>query len=79
MIAQDLYIHIFQTTFQLDDAFDYNTLKYQSIQAWDSIGHLTLISNIEQAFNIIFEMDDIIEFSSFEKGKQLLHKYDVEL
>lgn len=54
-------------------------LKYQAIAAWDSVGHMGLIAAIEDAFDIQFETDDIVDFSSFEKGIELLKKYDVEI
>lgn len=54
-------------------------LEYQSIPDWDSVGHLTLVSNIEIAFGISMEMDDITDLSSFSKGKEILKKYNVEM
>ena len=54
-------------------------LKYQDIEAWDSVGHMGLISALEDAFDIMMDTDDIIDFSSFEKGKDILSKnYSVE-
>lgn len=52
-------------------------LEYQAIPAWDSVGHMGLIAAIEDAFDIQFETDDIVEFGSFEKGIELLKKYDI--
>ena len=52
-------------------------LEYNGIPEWDSIGHMTLISGLEEEFNISIETDDIIDFSSFEKGKEILKKYKV--
>lgn len=52
-------------------------LEYQAIPAWDSVGHMGLIAAIEDAFDIQFETDDIVDFSSFEKGIELLKKYDI--
>ncbi len=54
-------------------------LKYQGIDAWDSVGHMTLVSALEDAFDIMMDTDDIIDLSSFEKGKEILKKYDVEI
>lgn len=54
-------------------------LEYQAIPAWDSVGHMGLIAAIEDAFDIQFETDDIVDFNSFEKGIELLKKYDVEI
>ena len=55
------------------------SLKYQSIDAWDSVGHMSLMSQLEDTFDILLEMDDIIDFSSYDKGIELLKKYSVEL
>lgn len=54
-------------------------LKYQAVPNWDSVGHMSLVAAIEDAFDIMMEMDDIIDLSSYEKGKELLKKYGVEL
>lgn len=55
-------------------------LNYQDIQAWDSVGHMGLIAALEDAFDIMMDTDDIIDFSSYEKGKEILAKeeYGVE-
>jgi acyl carrier protein len=54
-------------------------LKYQDVPGWDSIGHMTLMAALEEVFDIMMDTEDIIDFSSFEKGKEILGKYDVEL
>ena len=55
-------------------------LTYQGIKAWDSVGHMSLIAALEDAFDIMMDTDDIIDFSSYEKGKEILAKdeYGVE-
>lgn len=54
-------------------------LQYNSIQAWDSVGHMGLIAALEDAFDIMMDTDDIIDLSSFEKGKEILAKnYGIE-
>ena len=54
-------------------------LKYQDIKAWDSVGHMGLVANIEDAFDIMMETEDIIDLSSFEKGKEILEKnYEID-
>lgn len=55
-------------------------LKYQSVELWDSVGHMSLVAALEDAFDIMMETDDIIDLSSYEKGIEILkEKYDVEL
>ena len=55
------------------------TLKYHDVEAWDSVGHMTLMAALEDAFDIMMETDDIVDFSSYEKGKEILKKYGVDL
>lgn len=54
-------------------------LKYQTVELWDSVGHMTLVAALEDAFDIMLDTDDIIDLSSYEKGKEILKKYDVDL
>lgn len=54
-------------------------LKYQGVENWDSIGHMSLVAAIEDTFEIMLDTDDIIDFSSYEIGKDILKKYNVEL
>lgn len=50
------------------------SLEYQGVSEWDSVGHMALIAAIEEAFDIMMDTDDILEFSSFERGKEILSK-----
>ncbi len=54
-------------------------LKYNEIPEWDSIGHMTLISTLEEKFKISIETDDIVDFSSFKVGKKILKKYKINI
>lgn len=54
-------------------------LSFQSVASWDSVGHMALMAAIEDAFDITLEMDDVLDFSSYEVGKELLIKYGVEI
>lgn len=54
-------------------------LKYQDVPSWDSVGHMGLISELEDAFDIQFETEDIVDFNCYEKGIGLLKKYNVEI
>lgn len=49
-------------------------LKYQDITPWDSVGHMSLIAALEDTFDIMMDTDDIIDLSSYEKGKEILAK-----
>ena len=40
---------------------------------------MTLISSLEEKFNISLDTDDIVDFSSFLKSKEILKKYQVKI
>jgi len=63
----------------LDGDTAFEELAYESITEWDSVGHMGLIAEMEEAFNIEMSMDDVIDFSSFEKGKEVLLRYKVSI
>ena len=47
------------------------------IEEWDSIGHMTLVAALEENYKISLETDDIVDFSSFKKGIEILKKYSI--
>ena len=71
------YIEIFIKSFSIDEKKFNEKIKYNDIPEWDSIGHMTLMSDLEDGFNISINTDDIIDFSSFKKGIQILKKYKI--
>ena len=73
------YDQIFMDSFQLESSQLNADLIYQSVPAWDSIGHMTMVAAIEDAFGIMLEMDDIIDYSSYLKGIEMLKKYNVSM
>ena len=72
------YENAFIESFDIEKSMLNEELKYESIPEWDSVGHMTMISNLEEVFDIVMEMDDIIDFSSFEIGKKILKKYKID-
>lgn len=78
MTNLEKYVSAFVSTLEVSPD-QVQGLEYQGVPAWDSVGHMTLMAAIEEAFGIMLDTDDIIDFSSFEKGKEILRKYDVEI
>jgi acyl carrier protein len=52
-------------------------LAYQAVATWDSVGHMGLVAALEDSFGVMLDMDDILDLSSYEKGKEILSKYEV--
>lgn len=72
------YNEIMMESFQVDEE-QLKGLEYQSVLEWDSVGHMTMIAMLEEAFDIMLDTDDIIDFSSYEKGIEILRKYGIEM
>ena len=79
MSMVESYSKIFKTALNIgDDKFNKN-IKYNEIEEWDSIAHMTLVAALEEEYKITLETDDIIDFSSFKKGIEILKKYKIEV
>ena len=75
MTNMEKYKEAFTKTFEITED-QLAGLKYQDIEAWDSVGHMSLIAALEDAFDIMMDTDDIIDLNSYEKGKEILSKAD---
>ncbi len=78
MSNREKYVNAFKETFMVEEV-DLPNLKYQDITAWDSVGHMALMAALEEVFGVELDIDDIIEFSSFEIGQTILAKYNVAM
>ena len=77
MINKEKYDQAFIETFGIEAASLTEELAYQSVTAWDSVGHMALVATLEDAFDIMLETEDIIDFSSYVVGMKILAKYNV--
>ena len=77
MSNKQKYHDIFIKSLAIENKKFNENVKYNDIPEWDSIGHMTLMSGLEEGFNITMETDDIVDFSSFKKGIDILKKYSV--
>ena len=73
------YKKAFVDALSIDETKLGQDLKFNDIPEWDSIGHMTLVSQLEDTFKFTMETDDVIDLSSFSKGKEILKKYKIAL
>tara|TARA_B100000686_G_scaffold152306_1_gene159542 strand:+ start:317 stop:556 length:240 start_codon:yes stop_codon:yes gene_type:complete len=73
------YTDVFMKSLSIDESKFNEQIKYNEIEEWDSIGHMTLMSSLEEEFKITLETDDIVDFSSFKKGIEILNKYKINI
>ena len=78
MDNREKYKSIFLDIFNVDESVLNDTFNFKDIEKWDSMTHLTLISELEDAFDVMFETEDILHFGGYENGMKILAGYGVE-
>lgn len=78
MSTMEKYRDAFMKGLDLSSDLINEELTYQGVENWDSVGHMTLIAELESSFGIMMETEDIIDFNSYVKGMEILQKYGVE-
>lgn len=71
------YNEVFINVFDASESNFSEEFSVRTVDKWDSITHLSLITEIEDAFDVMLDSDDILEFVSHRLGKEILAKYDV--
>ena len=70
---------------QYNNAFGVNAstlnddFSKESVDTWDSVHQLNIIALLEESFDVMFDPEDIMEFTSYGKGREILKRYDVGL
>jgi acyl carrier protein len=69
-------IAIFKKVFKTDE-IDENASQ-QNIALWDSLGHLNLVIELEDEFNVAFEPEEIVAMKNLKTIEELLKTKDVK-
>jgi acyl carrier protein len=77
MTNKERYDRVFMGALNLQPQDLNDALIYNSLPAWDSVGHMSMMAALETEFDIMMETDDIIDFSSYPKGMEILAKYEI--
>ena len=77
MTNQKKYNKVFTTLFNINDNQLNKDFTFNNVEDWDSIVHLSLITELEDTFNVMFETEDILSFGSYENGMRILEKYEI--
>lgn len=72
------YKKVFMEVFEANEETLGENFTTENVERWDSVGQMALITALEQEFDIMFDIDDIYEFTSYPKGIEILKKYEVE-
>lgn len=79
MTNLERYNKIFMDVFNVNASQLNESFTFKTVPQWDSVAHLSLISELEDAFDILFDSEDILHYGSYENGKKILKKYSVDI
>jgi acyl carrier protein len=79
MRAKEKLDQAFRNAFELPAGEDVTSMAYRQHPRWDSVRHMRLIAQLESAFNIMLDTDDIIDMSSYQEAERIVTKYGVDL
>lgn len=57
----------FVSAFNLDPATFRVEMLPEDVQGWDSLGHLTLVSALQEQFGLEFEVNEVMDMDSVQK------------
>ena len=77
MTNLEKYNKIFMDVLGVNETVLNENFTFKAVPQWDSVAHLSLISELEDAFDVMLESQDILHYESYENGKRILEKYDV--
>ena len=73
------YRQVFIEVFGVLESALNDDLSKDNVKEWDSVHQLNIVALLEEAFDIMFEPEDIMGFTSYKAGKEILGKYGVEI
>jgi acyl carrier protein len=79
MTNSDKLKECFVTALVLPAGTDVTSLTYQTHPVWDSVAHMRLVAGIENAFDIMFTTEQILDMSSFDKASAIVSQHGVNL
>ncbi len=79
MDNKEKYINIFKDLFNVEETKLNDKFTFAAVDNWDSLTHMSLISMLEDEFDVFFDTEDILNFGSFNNGINILRKYGVEI
>ena len=79
MANLEKYKSLLAEVFDTDVANVKEDFSKETVVNWDSIHQLNIIAVLEETFDVMLDPEDIVELTSYEKGIEILKKYDVEI
>lgn len=75
MVDEGKLQQAFKEALALQREVSYESLTFAKSDGWDSIAHMRLIAEIESAFGIMIDIDDVLAMSDYSVAKRIVEKY----
>jgi acyl carrier protein len=76
MTNTEKLVDAFAIALNIDASAVLDSLSYQGIPEWDSVSHMVLITELEDAFGISIDTNEVIDMNSVRRAKEILGKYN---
>ncbi len=73
------YNEVFVKVFDVQESDLNSDFTFENTKCWDSLAHVTMVAELEDVFDILLDSEDILNFGSYENGKNILLKYGIAM
>lgn len=73
------YNNAFMEVFGVSEYVLNDNFSKDNVKEWDSVHQLNIVALLEEAFDVMFEPEDIMGFLSYQAGKEILRKYGINI
>ena len=79
MTNLEKYNKVFMDVLRVKESALNDTFTFKAVPQWDSVAHLSLITALEDTFDLMFDSEDILHYESYENGKKILKRMGIEI
>ena len=73
--VQEQLLSVFRSVFEIDDLQIADDMTADNIEDWDSLAHITLITEVEKSFEVRFRNAEVARLKNIGDLKALVNKH----
>ena len=78
MTALEKYNRVLKESLRLEKDELNENLMYNRHKNWDSVAHIDMVAQLEEAFDVQFSTLQIMQFNTYDKGIEILKALGVD-
>lgn len=78
MTALEKYNRVLKESLRLEEDELNENLMYNRHKNWDSVAHIDMVAQLEEAFDVQFSTLQIMQFNTYDKGIEILKALGVD-